>query len=750
MRQEEEPGTDFLESYLYFLEQRAYPGDSLDIDAYARARRHRDRMPAARRHGVGDIGATTLDSNWEFAGPKDLPPPYRIYNGQGPISGRVNVIAFDPNAPGSLYLGAAGGGLWHSTDNGVTWEVLSDGWPAIQVSSIAIDPVNSGTIYVGTGDFDGYGGLGFGVMKTTDGGVTWNVIGNREFGRFAVSAVCIDPDSSQNLLVAAGRPRDWWTYLWRSTDGGATWYSPLTVYAHWRSIQASLPDITGSRYLYAVGLQNGGQVYRSSDHGATWTKLSPPLSNVNWYDHTSLDIAVSSVDPRTVYLLCGFDRKIWKSPDAGITWIDITAGFPGGSNGYNWSQSDYDSRILCTAATDPDTGMLRDALYVSLIDVVLSPDGGATWKSFGGPTYTDSALTHNDQHALAFDPNDPFGLLVGNDGGLYRYSHDPATGDGVWSSLNSGLALTQFYKTAFHPTDPNRVLGGTQDNSTPALLGTATWKNVGGGDGGFCAISAVNPDIQYATSQNLFVYRTQDNWATSQVISPNIGSDNKAFITPIVLDPNDFNSLYAGTNYLWRWSETTRTWTPRLGGRRLSDSGYLLCVAVARGDSNRIYTGSVQGELWMTADAGTTWTRIDGGTTPLPSRAITSIDVDPVNPDRLLVGLSGTATAHMWRCDNARDGARRWINVSGSGETGLPDVPLNAIARDPGDPQNTFYVGTDIGVFATSNGGDAWTNATGPLGLPNVPVNDLKAVQGTGFLYAATFGRGLWRARLAP
>lgn len=741
----EKAGTGYLEAYLFYLRQRAYPNDTVDWSAYRRAVQQRERMPAAR-WGGGQVAG--LGASWTFMGPQNLPVPYRIYYGEGTTSGRVNGLAYDHSNPGTYYLAAAGGGLWKTTNFGVNWTPLSDGWEHLQVTDVAVHPTNSSILYVGTGDFNGWGGLGFGLMKSTDGGTTWTNLGKAQFGNFAVSSILIDPEDPNIITVATGRPPDWWGQVWRSTNGGTSWTAVITTVAAWSDLAYSAKTAGGVRYYYAVGHYNGGQFWRSSDRGATWTKLAPPLSNNNWWDHESLEVATSPTNPNIVYLIVGFDQIVLKSTSRGDngTWSNITGTLPGG---YNWSQNSYDVHL-----TTSTRGAGIDVLYGGLITLAQSPSGDASWQDIG-ITYSNGALTHNDQHSMAINPSNANESLVGNDGGVYRLTYDPASN--AWSfdtSLNRRLGITQFYRIDAHPTNANRMIGGTQDNATPVSNGDlANWLNRGGGDGGFCAINPQNPNIQYATSQFLGIYQTTDGWASgnwwgNNVITPNTGSDRKAFIAPIALDPSNPHLLYAGTNYLWRYNDNTDTWTARLGGQELSATGAVMYIAVAPSDGNRIYTGASDGEVWMTTNGGSTWTKINTGSPGLPNRTITSIAVDPTNPSRVFVGVSGTGTGHIFRCNNTLAGTRVWTNISGSGATGLPDISLNSIALDIDDPTNTYYVATDVGVFYTTDGGANWSNATQPLGLPNVQVNDLKIVAGTRKLYAGTYGRGIWRIDL--
>jgi photosystem II stability/assembly factor-like uncharacterized protein len=590
---------------------------------------------------------------------------------------------------------------------------------------------------------------------------------------FAVSAILIDPDNHNMLTATLGHGKNYWAYVWRSTDGGQTWNIAIQIWAPWNGLSCSAKDKTGIRHYYATapfvdnnGVSFGAQVYRSDDRGATWTALPLPFGNSN----SEIKVAASPNFPDTVYLLDGFDSKIWVSANGGETWTDISSGFntaetiPGGANvSYDWSQAWYDKHIECGTGQNTQ-GAIQDVLFVGLIDLSGSTDGGKTWSSLGGPTYNfnNNSLLHNDQHALMINPNNPFECLVGCDGGVYRLNLS-ATGNPTYTSLNANLGITEFYTGDFHPTDPTTMIGGTQDNAAPtALADLSTWLNEAGGDGAGCGINPLNPAIQYGTTQYYgtgggggegYIYRTADSWNSVSYPQVNFGSDTIAFVSPLTLDPTTPTKVYAASNYLYRYHDNTNSWDTRLGNRQLAGSGnYVQCITVAPSDGNRIYTGSVDGQVWMTTNGGTTWTQINtvsGPNTPLPSLAIQSIAVSSTNSSSILVGLSGSGSPHLWACTNTLAGANlTWNSISGTGVNALPDASLNTVAIDIDDPAHTLYVGTDLGVFQTLDGGNTWQNATNPLGLPNVQVNVLKAVPGTRYLQAATYGRGMWRIKL--
>lgn len=786
----------YKDAYLFWLRQRSFPNDTIDWTAYVRAFAHQAVMfKAMIRVPRALPGVLSVQPpRWEFLGPTYLPVPYRQYYGEGFTSGRVNGVAFDPTDDKTIYLAAAGGGLWKTTDKGQTWTPLSDGdlWDNTKVSSVVIDPNNPQTVYVGTGDFDGGVGVyGFGIMKSTNGGKDWTNVARQELKGFSVRRILIDPDDSRVITVAAGHNPTLPGKLLRSEDQGKSWKAiemagiSGAADADWDDIKCGAKTGGSVRSCYVVGASdNGGQVLRTSDEGSHWVKLHPPLRPEY---QGSLAVAASPTTPGTVYLLSGTDSAVLKSTDDGDSWTNFTNNLPTGNEipeikefkeNYNWSQSQYD--FFIESSKRSDTG--QDVVYVGLIDLVASSDSGNTWTSVGHTYDKSRAVTHNDQHCLAINPGNPNEVLLGNDGGVYLITYDPS--QDLWTfdtSMSAQLGLTQFYSIAADPTSSRIVLGGAQDNATPIALGDfSKWSNVGGGDGGYVAVNPSQTDIQYATSQYLTIYETKKSWrdwdpdhsnnsdiSYSDVVngqSVRWSGDPVSFIAPIALDPKNPNVLYAGTNFLWRRTEAAGTgkWEPHLGSQMLAEKSAdsvpiiekdaLSVIAVAPSDSNTIYTGSQNGELWTSNDGGKRWRNVSGVLSGLPRFSITSIAVHPSNPRTIIVGLSGTAGSdsehpgHLWKC---RSTSLRFAcqNLTGVGAGMLPNIPVNSAVIDPTSPDKVLYVATDIGVFVSKDGGSTWGDATKPLGLPNVQVNDLKLVPETDYLLAATFGRGAWRIK---
>ena len=779
----------YKDAYLFWLRQRAYPNDTVNWRAYAAAFVQRALMPSVHFKLAPGL-LSTAQPQWEFVGPHNLPVPYQQYYGEGTTSGRVNGLAFDPTEGGGMYIATAGGGVWKRTktaDSTWKWSALSDNWKNLKTSSVAVDQTSPSKVFVGTGDFDGgISSYGYGVQRSIDGGQNWSLVASKELNGLSTRRILIDPDMPNVITVAAGRNASASTpgKLLRSENGGNTWQEikPSAIIgakpADWQDLKCGKKDSNDKRWCYAVGASNGGEVLRTHDHGKQWEKIYPPL---NSRYQQSLAVATSQKDPETVYLLSGTDEIILKSNSHGDRWESITKGFPSclvNQTDYNWSQSDYDFYIETSLNPQSD----QDIIYVGLIDIVASLDGGQSWVSVG-KTYQNDALTHNDQHALVVNPQNPNDLLVGNDGGVYEVTFDPTMPiDQAWTfqtDLNARLGLTQFYRLAVHPTDSSIMVGGAQDNASPVSTGDIeNWNNVGGGDGGFSAISAAAPGTQYATTQGLEIYRTLGQWTNWDIDDTNNccityaetingqritwKRDPTGFIGPIELDPNHQEVLYAGTNYLWRWDGTN--WSPHLGDQLLANApdprvppenwDTISTIAVAPSDSNRIYTASQSGQLWMSTAAGAagSWKQIKSAA--LPAFWVTGITVHPTNSDTILITFSGTAgkttahPGHVWKCSNVSSATPHCSNISGTALGRLPNIPANTLVIDPKSPDMVYYVGTDVGLFVTKNNGLTWADFGSSLGLPNVQVNDLVLQEKAQYLFAATFGRGIWRIKL--
>lgn len=763
---------EWKEAAKWMTQQRLFPYDRIPDDAVERAMEHRDALPPARV-GMNGNDSTVINGNWSFVGPKNLSVPYRRWWGPAPVSGRVNGAAFDPVVAGRYYIALPNGGVWRTNDFGVSWQFLSTGpsWQSLETSCVAIDPSNNQHILVGLGDHPTnlmWLGSSPGIMRSLDGGNTWNLVGTNLSGR-TVTEIEFNPDNTQEVVASLSRGPAQNGGVLRSTTNGATWGAVWTS-GLFAGLAVSVPRPDSTRNLYAVADANF--MVRSRDFGATWTNVTTPSHPVGAF----CQVATSPNFPDRVYLLystnmagtTGSNGAVWRSDDAGGTWVNLTGSGAGGFQPGWWGQSSYNVAIEALKRPwEPN----EDLLYVGIIGVhqLGNPEAnsGFLWADVGMTTLPGSgangltgspANTHNDQHVLARDPSG-FDMLIGNDGGIYRWNF------GGFNNLNFNVRASHFYHASFHPTDRNVMIGGTQDNASPttaAIVGYGdidNWNNVGGGDGGWTAIDWNDPGIQYVVSQGGPIYRTTDAWTSwNRNTLPNIvgaRQDNSTFpfIPVIHMQRTNPKQVWAGSNFrLYRWNQMTGTWTNRVGSWRLDGNGFILAMDTSPSDAGMMLVGALDGEVWLSEQLfESDRFRIDAPATGvrLPDRAVIDFSFHPTNANSFLVALGGFGAPHLYQGTwDPTNNTISWVNVSGTGATGLPDIQVNTVERDPFDPTSTWYVGTDIGVFMTTDGGSTWGNATQPMGLPPVPVNHLQYVPGTGYLNAATWGQGIWRVRL--
>ncbi|MDE2125050.1 MAG: hypothetical protein KGJ62_00485 [Armatimonadetes bacterium] len=723
----------------YWMSLRTFGSAGVNWNDYGLAVQAANQM---NRPGGTRAGNSLSGVLWQFLGPINYSNHYQWGFGVGSICGRVNGVAYSSLVPGTMFAATAGGGVMRTTDGGLTWTPLSDNWPTLYTSCVTVDPSNPNIVWVGTGDFDAYGAYSAGVMKSTDGGDTWEQLGVGEFDSFPISSISIDPENHNAVNVEGGRgPSALDGSVWRTTDGGVSWNRYLAQTGDFTDLQYSRKLSTGQRWLWTVATYTSatggttlGGLWRSLNNGATWQKVYVP----NHYLGGSgrLRIATSVTDANTLYVASGPANggltRVAVTHDAGTNWADIT-----GNLNPDTSQQWYDFYMTNVPLVTPTT--VSDFLYMGLIDVVGAPPGGS-WFSVD-QAYTGNDLFHVDQHGMAVDPQIANEFAVANDGGVWSVKLNHSTGVYTPTSLSGLLRDTQIYHADWGPTDPDDVIFGAQDNGSAQLPSSSgSWDLVSGGDGGGCAINWQNPSIVYSTSQFGAVYRNGVN------IGPSNPTGSFGFVTPITIDPVEPDLVYTASTVLYLWNDVTSTWTAdaqAIGGAPAT------CIAVAYPDDYVIYTGSADGQVWVTSDSGLTWRQVNGSGTALPVAAITAIKIDPADPFSITVGLSGFGYAHVWRCLDTTAATPLFTPISGSGAgTTLPDIPVDCLALDVDQPQQVIYAGTDIGMFVTTDGGNTWQNATNSLGLPNVQVNELKEVPGTRYLNAATYGRGIWRIKI--
>jgi photosystem II stability/assembly factor-like uncharacterized protein len=695
--------------YLYL--QRAYPYASVPSEAYY----------TALEWANGAAQQRNIPLNWQPAGPTN-------------VGGRITDLAMHPTDLQTIYAATASGGVWKSVDMGYNWSPISDQLPSLSIGDIALDPADKNTLYVGTGETNGGGGSvtydGRGLFRSSDAGATWTALGLENTG--SIGRIEVSPENPNRIFVAAmGRlfgnnPE---RGVFRSDDGGASWQKTLFVNDSTGAIDLAIhpldPDtvfaVTWERTRRPNKRVYGGPgcaIWRSTDGGDTWAKLSVGLPNTNI---GRIGIALSPSQPSTLYAIyadqIGFFKDIYKSDNLGDTWAQMNnTGDP------NYASFGWWFGQIRVHPTQPNEA------YALGVDWTRTTNGGTFWSE------AHAEYLHADYHALYIHPADPDFRVVGNDGGIY-VSFD---GGGNWG--HRPLPITQFYTSEIDFQNPNNFYGGTQDNGTwRTLTGDLDdWEQIGGGDGFVTLVNPTDNNIYYVESQYGGFYGT--NGATA----PNGTRFN--WNSPYIFAPNNPDILYFGAERVFKSSNGGLTWSPISGdlsngptGQNGMVYGTVTTLAASPVAPSTLFAGTDDGNVWVSTNDGQNWTKIS---TTLPKRWVTRVVADPWDANTAYVCLSGFRhfedIAHIYK---TTDLGQTWLNVSGN----LPDVPVNDLTLDPLDP-DYWYIATDAGVFSTSDGGGTWESAS--AGLPTVPVLDLTLHAPTRSLAAATYGRSMFRTNL--
>lgn len=725
-------GADYFEALEHYLAVRVGPDGKMNREAILRANEQRERLPAAPWNGSG---ANNPMSTFTHIGPTNVAAPYSTYYGIPPLSGRKNDLAVSPSNPAIMYVASAGGGIWKTVDSGVNWTPLSDKWAFLHVSSVAVHPTNPNIVVAGTGDYNGFfGAQTQGMMRSTDGGLTWTQVGPGTIKNEIVTKIMFDPATPSNVIAVSGKgPTAELGGIYRSTDAGATW-SRSSFGWNFEDM-----DRGPSGVYWVTGTDGGlGGVAYSSNLGITWTVVTNPCINAQ----QSLDIACSKVNANVVYLLATGDEEIYKTTNGGNSWGSVKGNFPNGypaDPNYNWSQKTYDQWIGTTVIGGVDV------VLVGLIGINQSVGGTGTWSDIS-QTYAQSPpnYIHSDQHMFAVNPSNPAIMYFGCDGGLFRYTYSANPVAANFASLNATIKDMQLYQMSLHPSNQTYIMSGTQDNSSPSSRGNmSAWSNLYAGDGGWSGFDRNNPNIHYTTSQGGSVWRyTTANDPTPDYIKPS--QFNGLFIAPFVVGGNG-SQIFMGDTRVLRWTGAGQVWNDISGA--VAGGGKITTMSLSQSNAKFLYTGSNNGTVYMSLNidaASPTFKRVDNGT--FGSRPIGATSGGTGNFYDCLVGLQGQGANRLYRCTNTNAVSPVWTNVTGNAPYNLPDSPVNAIARDPYHA-NTWYVGMDNGLYMTTNAGVSWYNMN-TLGLPNVHVNALHIDTAKLWLYVGTYGRGIYRMPL--
>jgi len=704
-----------------------FPSPSITWDAW------QDYLSTHPEAAGGSSYKTQAGPNWTFKGPSTTP-------GYDKGLGRLNCMAFHPSSANTFWVGSPSGGLWKTTNGGNSWSTNTDLLPVLGVSDIAIDQANPNIMYIATGDGDlgSLSGLtggaegdtkSIGILKSTNGGSTWNSTGlnwNVTSAKL-IRRLLINPNNPQILIAAASDG------IWITSNAGTSWTNVQNGYFMDIEFKPTDPTIV---YASTYNPNGGAEIWHSNSGGSTWNLIG----TINTSTRINLEVTVNN--PNLVDALCaaidgGLDG-LWYSTNSGITYNQYFTGTCN-NNMLDWSydasacggQGTYDLAY----AINPNN---QNEIWLGGVNTWKTTDGGNTftnttmWTPNPVDNPNNTPVVHADFHYLTFHPLQANTLFACNDGGLYKTTN----GGTSWTDLSNGLQISQIYRIGVAQTISEDVIIGLQDNGSRELYNNL-WHERTGGDGMDCAIDYTDDLIQYASYAKGVIYATYDGWQTPETtISDNISNPapEGAWVTPFTIDPTTASTIYAGYDVVYKSTDRGNNWTQV--SPVLSSYIKLRSLAVAPSNSNYIYAASFD-TLFLTTNGGTNWFFSNNlfGITP-----ITYIAVSPTNPQHVYCTIGGYTSGQ--KVYKSTDAGTTWTNFSGT----LPNLPVNCIVYETGS-NDRMYIGTDVGVFyreASMNDWSVYNN-----GLPNVVVTDLEISYQDSKLWAGTFGRGLWNSDLA-
>lgn len=647
-------------------------------------------------------------ANWTELGPGNSDGGYAGV-------GRLNCIAFHPTDNNTYWVGAPAGGLWMTTNNGNSWTCLTDNNNVLGVSDIGIpsDYASSQTIYIATGDKDAFDNRSIGVLKTTNGGSTWNTTGLQYTlaqGR-KVTRLLIDPNNNDHIIAATS------IGVYETTNGGNTWSNQLT--------STSFIDMEykpgGFNTLY--GSTTNGSIYVSTNGGSNWTESFDQGNRV--------ELAVSPANSNYVYALVVNSSSalygVYRSTNSGASFTlmyNNTNLLGWASNGSGTSGQGWYDLALAVSPNNANT------LVVGGINTWRSTDGGTNWNLVNHWWGDGVPAVHADKHMLKYRSNGD--LFECNDGGVYFSSNNGTS----WTDKTNGIVISQMYKLGVSQSVSTETITGLQDNGTK-LFSNGTWDDVKGGDGMECLIDYTDHNIQYGTYVNGQISRTTNHWGSSTAIEPS-GAGSGSWVTPYIIDPVDHNTLYAGYADVWKTTNKGNSWTKI---STINTGSKIRAMAISESDNDVIYV-SDPNDIWKTTNGGGSWTNINNNL-PLSNSSLNYIAVKSNDPNTIWVALSGYNSNNVYQSTN---GGSTWTNIS----SGLPQMPCYTIVQNKQISGSVhLYVGTELGVYF-KNGTDSWIEYNS--GLPNVQCGELEIYYASNpndsKLRLASYGRGLWESPL--
>jgi photosystem II stability/assembly factor-like uncharacterized protein len=688
------------------------------------------------------------------------------------MSGRVSDIAYDPKETAAYYIALGTGGLMKTTDNGATFDGIFEKENVAAIGAVAVAPSDPKVVWAGTGEANDRNSesWGDGVYRSTNGGDTWTHAGLEKSNMIA--RIVVHPTDPNTAWVAA--MGDMWNFggergLYKTTDGGKAWTKQLSAPAPYDdrtgcgdvAVDPSNPNIIYAA-LYARqrtpwSFINGpdltdqkeiGGIFRSTDGGATWTKLTKGLPGRTG----RIGLSIYAKNPKIVYALVGSDQGgtgdirdvisksggVFRSDDGGDTWT---------------RQSGLDPRpfYFSQIRVDPENDK---RVYVLGFTLHVSEDAGQTWREDLGQK------VHPDLHALAIDPRNPKRLLLGSDGGAYQSYN----GGQVWDHLNR-MAAGEFYRINVDLSRPYRICGGLQDNEnwvgpsrtyTKDAIINSDWQALGGGDGFYCTFDQDNPSVIYTESQQGSIHRIDLSNGQVKQLRPEPAEGQPAFRfhwnSPLIGSRHTKDVMYLAGNRVFKLTVRGEQWqtiSPDLSAQdaaktRATGSGaenYAVVYSLAESPvkAGMLWAATDDGKVWVTGDEGGHWTDL---TANLPAEThgqwMSRIEAgwQDANVAYLAVDAhrSGNYAPLAYRTG---DGGRTWEKISSDLPAG---GPVKVVREDPKNA-NLLYAGTEFALYVTFDRGGHWVKFGG---MPTVAVDDILVHPRELDLILATHGRSIY------
>lgn len=685
------------------------------------------------------------------------------------MGGRIADLAVHPTDRSTWYVAVGSGGVWKTTDAGITFTPIFDEQPSYSIGEITLDPSNPDVVWVGTGEnvSGRHVGWGDGVYRSRDAGRTWQRMGlprSEHIGR-----ILVDPRDGNVVLVAAEGPL--WASggergVYRTTDGGATWAAVLDIDANTGvtdlEFDPANPDVVYAaayqRRRHVWGFLGGGPgsgIHKSTDNGRTWRKVTTGLPSG---DMGKIGLAVTPADPGLVYATIEADattRGFYRSRDRGESWEKRNSYISGGTGPHYYQEIE----------ASPTNA---DLVYQMDVFLQVTRDGG---KTFG--TLETAHDKHSDNHALWIDPANGRHLLVGTDGGLYE-SFDEGT---RWRHFPN-LPIAQFYKVAINDRAPfYDLLVGAQDLGTlhgPSRTLQAEgvrnqdWYVPLGADGYGVAFDPRDPDLMYLMFQEGMLSRKDRRNEEAVSIRPLPGRGDPPerwnWDSPLLVSPHEPHRLYFGSQRLWRSDDRGNSWTPISGDLTLAQpryaqrffdrvwsidalhdtaamSKYATTTAITESprQAGVLAVGTDDGLVQVSADAGRTWTRAATPPGLPPLSFINDVEASLHEPRTLYVVADnhkqGDFAPYVYV---SRDLGRTWRSIAGN----LPKGTIAWAIQQDHVTAGLLFLGTEFGMYWTPDEGTSWHRLTGKV--PTIPFRDLKIQRRDQDIVGATFGRGVY------